>query len=331
VYNRDVRTLQLLLIFIALAVAGALFPRPIYAAEVLGVHILNPGELSDAASLLKSADTRDNWDYVTIPISLNELSKKDEWVRFFLEAKDKKFQPIIRLATRVENSTWITPTRKDIIDLTRFLSALPWPNPDERIIVVFNEPNHAAEWGNTLDPEGYGNILQFTADWLHSENAGYVVLPAGLDLAAPNANHTTMEAFAFLRTMLAANPGVLDVLDGWTSHSYPNPAFSASPLAKGKTSLRGYEYELEFLRGYTNRQFPVYITETGWVDTPATGRWLSQYYKYAVTYIWSDPRIRAVTPFVLRGAPGAFTLFSFLDAQGKPTRQFDAFQKAMEK
>ena len=45
----------------------------------------------------------------------------------------------------------------------------------------------------------------------------------------------------------------------------------------------------------------------------------------------SDPRIRAVTPFVLRGSPGAFTLFSFLDAGGKPTRQFDAFQKAMEK
>jgi hypothetical protein len=299
------------------------------AADVLGIHILNIHELDRARDLLKTEKTKEQWDYVTIPFTLDDLNKLADWQRFFYQARDQKFQLIVRLTTKFENGSWRIPTRKEITRMATALSSLDWPITDERIIVVFNEPNHRGEWGGTLDPESYAHLLRFTADWFHTEKPHYVVLPAGLDLAAPS-GPTTMEAFTYLERMVAAEPEIFDVLDGWTSHSYPNPAFSSAPTQTGKNSIRGFEHELAFLKRYTEKEFPVYITETGWVDTRTTSKWLSTYYAYAVDHVWSDPRVRAVTPFVLQGAPGTFAPFSFYDAEGKPTKQFDAYKKALE-
>lgn len=303
--------------------------QTVRAAEVLGVHILNTGELDAAKHLVKTEKRKDAWDYVTIPFTLDDIRRGVDWQKFFYQARDLKFQPIVRLATRFDRGVWVVPTRKDIVDMIAVLSSLDWPLPSERIVVVFNEPNHAKEWGGHLKPSEYAHVLQFAADWMHTEMLGYVVLPAGLDLDAPN-SASTMEAFVFLERMIDEESRVLNSLDGWTSHSYPNPAFSASPTVNGKNSLRGFEYELAFLKKYTDREFPVYITETGWVDSKKTKRWLPQYYQYAVDHIWSDPRVRAVTPFVLQGAPGSFAQFSFYDSNGKPTLHFNAYQKALE-
>ena len=73
-----------------------------------------------------------------------------------------------------------------------------------------------------------------------------------------------------------------------------------------------------------------FITETGWVDTRANHRWLTNYYLYATQNIWNDDRILGVTPFVLQGAPGPFEEFTFLDALGKPTQQYRAYQEAIK-
>lgn len=313
-----------------LGLVGGLCSAPqVQAAEVLGIHILNTSELEKAGTLLKTEENKDNWDYVTIPFTLNDLNKREEWQRFFYDARQKKMQPIVRLITRAEGAVWIVPTRKDLVSMFTMLSSLDWPQPEERLVVVFNEPNHQNEWGGRIDPEGYANILQFTADWLHSEDKNFKVLPAGLDLSAPNGS-TTMEAFRYIDAMLANHERLLDSIDGWTSHSYPNPAFSAAPSAKGKNSLYGFEYELDYLKKKSSREFPIYITETGWVDNSKTSKLLTQYYEYAVKNVWTDPRIRAVTPFVLQGAPGMFAPFSFLDEKGEPTRHYKAYQDAIQ-
>ncbi len=330
-HEKDIdATMRIMRFRLVLLIIFLLNSRPIWASEVLGVHILSTGELDAAQSLVKTETRKDAWDYVTIPFTLDDIHRKTEWQRFFYQARDMKFQPIVRLATRFQNGVWVVPTRKDIVDMVTVLSTLDWPQPHERIVVVMNEPNHVKEWGNRIDPAQYAHILQFAADWMHTEMLGYVVLPAGLDLDAPNGN-ATMEAFTFLERMIDVEPRVLNSLDGWTSHSYPNPAFSAPPTQTGKNSLRGFEFELAFLKKYSDREFPVYITETGWVETQKTKRWLPQYYQYAVDHIWSDPRVRAVTPFVLKGAPGSFAQFSFYDSSGKPTLHFNAYQKALEK
>lgn len=301
---------------------------PVMAGEVLGIHIIYPSELDAALPLLRTDQNKEQWEYVTILYSLDDVSQHDLWQAFFDKCRANKIIPIVRLVTKAEGGSWQVPTTKNIIDLSRGLSALTWPT-DERLVIVFNEPNHAKEWGNQVDPVRYAEVLQFTADWLHTDNKGYKVLPAGLDLAAPNGSET-MEAFTFWKKALESNPDLFKSIDDWNSHSYPNPAFSSPPTAKAQNSLRGFQHELTFLKKYSDKEWGVYITETGWVENSSTSRWLPQYYTYAAQHIWSDPHVKAVTPFLLNGAPGQFSAFSFLDAQGNKTRQFEAYRKVIE-
>ena len=298
------------------------------SGEVLGVHILNIGEIEQAETLLKPNQT-DSWRYITIPLSLADLEKKAEWQRFFDLAQEHKMIPIVRLVTKFEPSAWQVPTQKNVVELIDFLNELKWPT-NERYIAVFNEPNHSQEWGGQVDPEAYARTLRFASNWAHATHPGFRVLPAGLDLAAPNGS-TTLEAFNFLDKMSAADPEIFSYVDDWNSHSYPNPAFSASPTKTGQNSLQGFKYELAYLKQKTGRDYQVFITETGWSENSATRRWLASYYQYAIEHIWSDPRVKAVTPFILQGDPGPFASFSFINRAGQPTTQYAAYQQAIKK
>jgi hypothetical protein len=290
----------------------------------LGIHILNPGELQSAKVLL-SVEGTDQWQYVTIPFTLADVDKTQEWQTFFNDAKAKKIIPLVRLTTKFENEAWTVPTRKESVLLITALSTLEWPT-DQRHIIVFNEVNHAKEWGGTINPEEYAKTLEFVSNWARSENKNFVVLPAAMDLAAPNGS-TTKEAFGYLDAMYQADSEIFSYVDSWNSHSYPNPGFSAAPQKTGKNSLRGFEHELTYLKEKTNKDFAVYITETGWEDT---GKMLTSYYSYAMKNIWSNPQVIAVTPFVLKGSPGPFAGFSFLSGEDKPTRQYLAFRSMIE-
>src|SRR5574340_1807203 len=115
-YNNMKRRLLGLLISIFLT---ALTVSSVQATsgEVLGVHILNTNEIDKADTLLKPNST-DSWRYVTIPLSLADLEKKDEWLRFFETAQEKKLIPIVRLVTKFENGAWQVPSKKDVVDLS---------------------------------------------------------------------------------------------------------------------------------------------------------------------------------------------------------------------
>ena len=178
-------------------IIGLLFgqAKPVMAGEVLGIHILHPYELNDAIGLLKTERNKDEWVYITIPYSLDDINKKDEWQAFFTKCRENKINPIVRFVTKPEGSNWAIPTTKDIVRLTAGLSALEWPT-SERLVIVFNEPNHAKEWGGKIDPIEYAEKLRFAIEWLKTEGKGYRVLPAALDLAAPNGSET-MEAFNY--------------------------------------------------------------------------------------------------------------------------------------
>jgi len=233
------------------------------------------------------------------------------------------------LATRFQDGAWQVPTKKDVVSQIEFLSQLDWPT-DKRYLIAYNEPNHAPEWGGQLDPTSYAQVLEFVADWAHTEGKNFIVLPAALDQAAPN-GQATMEAYRFLNQMLANNPEVFKKIDVWNAHAYPNPGFLASPTSTSKMSLKSFVYELDWLKEKVGRDLPVVITETGWKETPFN-RWrLDDYYTYALKNIWSDSRVIAVTPFTLKGSPGPFSQFSFLDAVGKPTAQYHALQTAIKR
>lgn len=297
--------------------------------QVLGVHILNPFELDDVSELLGVTQSENQWRYVTIPFTLDDLNKVDDWSQFFDKARRRRIIPLIRLSTRFENGSWKIPTRIEVVEMLEFLARQDWPTVDKHII-VFNEVNHANEWGGRLDPVGYTRIFRFASSWAHSQGKNFIVMPAALDLAASNGGQT-MEAFNYLNQMYWADNEIFSYLDVWNSHSYPNPGFSSSPERIGQNSLRGFEHELDYLKNKTGRDYLVFITETGWRANSSTLPWLESYYSYALENIWSDPRIIAVTPFLLHGSPGPFSSFSFIDQNGQPTAQYRALQSALAK
>ena len=295
-------------------------------SQVLGIHILHPGELDKFRQIYQDEE----WRFVTIPFTLDDLKKHQEWQDFFDQAYKLKVIPILRLSTRFdpELNAWIIPSRKNILEMAHFLSALDW-HQNEKFIIVFNEVNHAAEWGGKIDPLLYGNILRFTSDWFHSEGKNYKILPAAMDLAANNSVNTR-EAFSYLQSLFNFDQQIFDKIDYWNSHSYPNPDFAASPKKTGQNSVRGFLYELNWLKSRTGREFAVFITETGWASSYLTNYHLDDYYLYSLNYIWSDVRVKAVTPFLMKGSPGPFASFSFFDAAGNPTVQLFALQKALK-
>ncbi len=320
--------IKLLLVFLFLCLVKVGFPTSVFAREgqVLGVHLLSPRDLPHAQELLSKGD---DWKFVTVPLTFEDLNHKQEWQQFFYDAREAKFRPIIRLATKFENGAWVVPNKRQIVQMFEFLDELEWPN-HKLYVIAFNEVNHAPEWGNKINPAEYARILEFTARWAHTNDKEYIVMPAALDLAAPNGTKT-MEAFNYLEKMWQYNPQIFDYIDVWNSHSYPNPGFSSSPTRTAKNSIRGFLHELSYLKRKTGRDFDVMITETGWEANRSTTPWLESYYLYALQHVWSHPQVIGVTPFVVKGAPGPFAGFSFFDGDDRPTVQYDALQKALEK
>ncbi len=296
-----------------------------FAADY-GVHVLRPEEIATVVE--KTAGVRQDALaplYVTIPFSLEDTKSLDRWEQAFRLAQEENVIPLVRLVTRFDSETnaWEVPSQYEVVQLVSALNRLDWPQ-DTRHVILFNEPNHAAEWGGTIDPESYARIAHFGAQWLNTESANYVVLPAAADLAAPNGS-STMEAFTFWKRALAAEPDLLYQLDAWNSHSYPNPAFLASPMRTGQNSLRGFEHELAFLEQYNIKEWQVFITETGWRQIPTNARNMANYYQYAHENIWNTAQVVAVTPFLWQGAPGPFAEFSLQDESQALTSQGQAF------
>ena len=320
----------LLVILFLTALLGKLAPVKAQTTSKFGIHIMRIEELPLARNFFNDLGIKaDQQQYVTLPLTLADLSQAAKWQQFFSQAKELKLIPIVRLTTKFEGESWQIPSQKDIVDQLTFLSSLPWPT-EQRYVIAYNEVNHANEWGGRLDPVGYAKVLHFVADWAHTEKQPLVILPAALDLSAPNSK-TTRDAFAFWNQVNQADPQVLAQLDAWNSHSYPNPAFSSSPKKTGRQSVSGFESELVWLDAKIPKKLEVFITETGWENNSTTQNWLSSYYEYSFDQVWSKERVRAVTPFILKGEPGPFAAFSFLDGQNQPTHQYLSLKAAISR
>lgn len=280
-----------------------------------GIHIIDENDLDDAAQLLNSS--KGDWGYVKIVIREDDRNI-DKWQEVFDRMRQKHLIPIVRLATRVENGAWSKPKKEDITRWVEFLHKLNWVT-ENRYIVLFNEPNHAKEWGNALEPEEYGELAKEFSKRLKQASPDFFVLPAGLDASAPQ-THETLDELVFLRRMLQRVPDFFDHMDGWSSHSYPNPGFSGTPYDTGRGTVRTWQWEMSQLRSFgLNKQLPVFILETGWRHSEGKVQEsafvlpekAAQYYEHAFQTAWSDPQIAAVVPFLLNYQDVPFDHFSW--------------------
>lgn len=275
----------------------------------IGVHILAPSEVYEAAKLVNSSGG--DWGYVTIPIRADD-KKPEKWAEFFKNCRQLHLIPIIRLTTYVDKEFWETPTVYDLVDFANFLNDMPWPT-NNRYIVLFNEPNHSKEWGGHLAPGEYAKLLVNAENIFKSRSEDFFMLTGGLDMSAPT-NRTSLDALSYYRQMTLAVPKWIDAVDGLSFHAYPNPAFSAPVLSKTRFGPKSYQYELRLLASLglsRAASLPIFITETG---THAK----SGFYSTAINQVWTESNIIAITPFILFAGSPDFQAFSLLDLGHQP-------------
>lgn len=281
-----------------------------------GVHILSPDEISAAAELVNS--NGGEWGYVIVPIQPTDRDKA-KWQEFMHQAKEKHVIPIIRITTIPQGGTWATGDDTDLVDFANFLGELDWPI-ENRYIVLFNEVNRSTEWGDKVDPEKYASIVKNAFSIFKERSPDFFLLGPSLDAALPNSS-TSLSAQSYLSRMAAADPLIWSYFDGWSSHSYPNPGFIASPKKTGLQSIVGYKSELNYLKLAPK---PVFITETGWDQTKIKDSLIAQYWSTAWEIWQNDPNVVAVTPFILQGGE-QFAQFSLFKQDGNYSASGQSF------
>jgi hypothetical protein len=289
------------------------------ANNPFGIHIIDENDLNDAHNLVNSSGG--DWGYVTIVIREDERNAK-RWQEVFDRMRRLHLIPIIRLATKQEDHGWSKPKIEEINNWVAFLNNLNWVVKN-RYVIIGNEPNHASEWGGEINPEEYADYLATFSEKLKYESQDFYILNAALDASAPN-NSVHMTETDFIKGMLNANPIIFDYVDGWNSHSYPNPDFSGSESASGQGSIRTFEWELNYIKTLgVDKNLPVFITETGWahnMDGTNNGYQdtaeISEKLKTAYESAWKNDQIVAITPFVLNYQSPPFDKFSWKNADG---------------
>lgn len=295
----------------------------------VGIHILFTSEIDKAAELVNG--NGGDWGYVTIPIQAGDRDLV-KWQKFMNDAKRLHVIPIIRLATEGDyfNTTvWRKPSGEDVLDFANFLNSLVWPVKN-RYVVVFNEVNRSDEWDGKLDPKEYAELLSYTVAIFKSLNEDFFIISSGLDNAAPNTLGKYMNEYDFMVAMDNAVPGIFGMIDGLGSHSYPNPGFKQMPHILTSQSIYSFNFEKDLAYRLSNKNLPVFITETGWSKKSLSEYQIGQYFNYAFEYVWSDKSIVAITSFLLQAGSEPFSQFSLINEDGKCNMIFSSLNQVQK-
>jgi hypothetical protein len=270
-----------------------------------------------------------DWGYVTLIIEEKDRNK-EKWQGTFDQLRKLHLIPIIRLATSAEGENWRRPEIQDVQGWADFLDSLNWVTKN-RYITLFNEPNHGSEWGGEVDAKNYGEVATEFAKKLKEKNGDFFVMLAGFDASAPSWMPGMEDEEIFIKGLINQAPTIFDYVDGWSSHSYPNPGFSGSPYANGRGSIRTYEWELGLLNSLgINKELPVFITETGWKR--GGENIVAENFQITFDQIWlPDSRVVAVTPFVFDYQGEPFLEFSWKKLNSQEYYQQYSTVQAMSK
>lgn len=204
-------------------------------------------------------------------------------------------------------------------------------------VIVWNEPNLAAEWGNRPpDPEGYTELLKRAYRRIKAIAPEVVVLaPALAPTLAPPGNPWAMDDLAFLQAMYDA--GAAPYFDALAAHTYGWGFPADDPPAPDKVNFRRVELVRALMEANGDDGKDVYITETGWNDHP---RWTkavkpAQRMAYSVEAariaLEEWPWCRALVFWVLRFPRPQLTYqdaFTFVTSDFAPKPVYTALQEA---
>ncbi|MGI5840813.1 MAG: hypothetical protein ACOX6N_01155 [Patescibacteria group bacterium] len=313
-----------------------LLNKPILASEdrnIFGLHLTQTEDIHQARDVINSSGG--DWGWATIVIRSDELNR-GTWQNFFDNCRKYHIIPIIRIATKMENGNWTRPTFDDIDNHANFLNSLNWPTATQHVI-LFNEINHGAEWGGKVDIKDYAEKVIYASQKFKSLNPSFYILSAGLDLAPPEKPPSFKSAPNVYREIFLYKPEFFDYIDAIASHSYPNHGYIGTPNDHGQYSIRGFQWELSFLKSLgVKKDLPVFITETGWPHREGIAK-NNRYYtadtaaNFLLTAfdIWhQESQVVAVTPFIFNYPNPPFANFSWLDTEKK---LYPAYEKIISK
>ena len=318
--------LTLFIFFVSASDTKAIYDPTSVPNNSFGIHLFSEKDLDDAKNLVNT--NGGDWGYITLVITEAERDR-DRWQQIFDKMRKAHLIPIIRIATKGEGENWVKPQDSEITNWVSFLNSLNWVIQN-RYIIISNEPNHATEWGGQLSPTEYATYLKKFSQSLKSVSNDFFILPAALDASA-NGKNQTMEQTKYIKEMLKQEPDLFEHIDGWNSHSYPNPDFSAKETDKGQKSIAGFEWEINFLQSLgINKKFPIFITETGWSNEKTDYETISERFEYAYKNVWNKKDVVAVTPFILNYPEKPFDKFTWKTKEGSFTPVYEKV-KSMQK
>lgn len=288
-----------------------------------GIHILFPEEISEASSLVNS--NGGDWGYVTIPIKASDKDL-DKWQIFFDNCKKYHVIPLLRLATDgdyFEKTSWSKPNDNDILDFANFLNSLSWPTKN-RYVIIYNEQNRGDEWGGIPNAYEYAQILDYAIIAFKERNEDFFIILGGLDNASINVVDQYINQYTYMYQMENAVPEIFSKIDGISAHAYPNPGFS-SPPSFSRIGIYSFFYQKQIADTFSNKNLPVFITETGWSEESVSQDIQSAYYREAFSGYWNDESIVAVTPFIFLSGNGPFEQFTFIKDNQK-TKIYEVYK-----
>lgn len=308
---------MMIFLLIIAVIFSSFFSKPVWAIsdprEVpnnkIGIGILSPeAEIEEVSKLVNN---NGDWGWVLVIIKKDERDV-DRWQNVMNLFTKHHLVPIVRLATKfTPEGNWEKPAGDDADLWADFLYKLSWPTKN-RYVQIYNEVNNDKEWGGDANAAEYASVLSQTIDKLKAKSDDFFVLASPLDSALKTSS-TSISEDEFLQSMETSDVDIFNKVDGWASHSYPNPDFSANPLKSGRLGLSGYKWELNQVSKFTNKDFGVFITETGWrrSENGLDENKIAEFYKTALEKVWNSSQVVAVIPFIYSYSDDLYYQFSF--------------------
>jgi hypothetical protein len=301
-------------------------------SNIFGLHLTQPSDIDDASKIINSSGG--DWGWATITIRMDQMDK-NTWQEFFDKCRKHHIIPLMRIATIQDGDNWTAPKKEMIDQMSSFLTSLNWPTKTQHII-LFNEPNHGQEWGGETNPRDFADMVIYASQKFKERNNNFFILPGALDLASPDKAPNFLSASTFYKSIYEYRPEFFDHIDGIASHSYPNHGYIGKPTDTGQHSIRGFDWELNFIKSLSvKKYFPVFITETSWphregetknnkfYTTDTTSKFLID-----AINIWQKyPNISAITPFIYNYPYEPFDNFSWLNTDKV---LYPAYQKVID-
>jgi hypothetical protein len=137
-----------------------------------------------------------------------------------------------------------------------------------RHFIIWNEPNTSFEWGySAASPQAYVDLLATTSSALRGVHSNPIVLGAGL---APTLERSELAVDDTDFLQMLYDDGLPVYTDGLAAHTYGWKFAPDDPPREDRLNFARVEILRQIMVKNGDKSKSIYITETGWNDSP---RW----------------------------------------------------------